>query len=147
MYRVNIYTMTAVRGLKAGRAAVAHVLECTSVEKAEPRMGVRTIEDATPQRAELIALIDAMRRMTKESDIDIYTESDYVANGFDMGWVENWKANSWRRKGGTEVANREEWEELDRLLEPHNYNFHIGQDHAYRILLRAEAKRMEKEDR
>ena len=141
MHRVNIYTMAAPKRIRAGRVTIAYVLECTSIKGAEPRMGVRAIEEATPQRSELAALIDAMRRMTKPSDIDIYTESDYVANGFDAGWVEGWKANGWKRKGGVDVANREEWEELDRLLEPHNYIFHVREGHAYRLLLKAEAER------
>ena len=46
------------------------------------------------------------------------TDSAYVVNSISKGWMEGWKKNGWKKKGG--VANLELWKEVDALLQIHN---------------------------
>jgi len=58
-----------------------------------------------------------------ECEVELYSDSAYVVNAFDKGWIYNWKKNNWKTSGKDDVKNRELWEELDKLTQKHNVKF------------------------
>ena len=46
--------------------------------------------------------------------VAVYTDSTYVIQGI-REWVHNWKRRGWKTATGTEVMNRELWEQLSEL--------------------------------
>lgn len=149
MYRVNLYTMANARGFAAGRAALGYVLECISVADesvvGEPCADIKVLDDITRQQAELMALIYALRRMRRASDIEIYTESSYVADGI-IRWADTWQTNEWKKADGREISNKREWMELIRLLKPHNYTVRLREEHKFREWLKTETERKIRKD-
>lgn len=71
---------------------------------------------STNNRMELTAVISALS-LTKNSDLlSVKTDSRYVIDGFEKGWVANWKRNGWRTASGQAVKNKELWEALYALV-------------------------------
>lgn len=97
---------------------------------------------AAENGAELKALIYALKRITQKCDLLIYTESNYVAAGFRLGWSEDWKRSGWKNAKGKEVANKEEWQELLILLNGQQFDFKVKEEHEYRQWLQREVKRI-----
>ena len=87
-------------------------------------------ESTTNNRMELTAVINAVSRLKEPCDIRIYTDSQYVANGFNQGWIWNWKKNGWKKSDKKPVLNPELWEQLLKALSPHKYQFIWVKGHA-----------------
>ncbi len=84
----------------------------------------------TNNRMELTAAIRALEALKVPCDVDLHTDSAYLQNAFVKRWLYNWKRNGWRTSGGSEVLNRDLWEELDRLTRVHNVKWHWVKGHS-----------------
>ena len=144
MYRVNLYTYVSSRGFGEGDCAAGYVLECISVPDenpvADPLADIEILHGVTRQQSELQVLIRALKRMRRPSDIEIFTESAYVADGI-LRWSRQWRENNWKRSDGTAISNQREWQELVELAEPHNYSFHLKEPHKFTEWLKTETVR------
>ncbi len=86
----------------------------------------------TNNKMEMQAVIQGLKALTKPSQVEIITDSTYVAKGC-REWMPNWKANGWRRrekKSWKPVKNVELWKELDELLAAHEVEFTLVKGHA-----------------
>ena len=72
---------------------------------------------------ELTAVIEALKLLKVECEVELYSDSAYVVNAFDKGWIYNWKKNNWKTSGKDDVKNKELWEELDKLTQKHKVKF------------------------
>jgi ribonuclease HI len=60
--------------------------------------------NTTNNRMELLSCIEALRKINKKSiPITIYTDSQYVCDAFNKGWLESWRKNNWRTSSKQEV--------------------------------------------
>ena len=73
----------------------------------------------TNNRMELIAVIEGIKSIEKNANIEITTDSKYVKNGINL-WINNWKKNGWKTSSKKPVKNKELWLDLDKLVQ--NYN-------------------------
>jgi len=124
MKKVIIYTDGACSG-NPGPGGWAAILKYGENEK-ELSGGERS---TTNNRMELGAVIYALEALKQRCDVEVYTDSQYVANALNLGWLESWKSKGWKRKGG-EVKNLDLWKELSDLLEKHNVSFNWVKGHA-----------------
>ena len=83
----------------------------------------------TNNRMELISVISALEALKEPCKVNLYTDSQYVANAINMGWLESWQIKGWKRKGG-EVKNPDLWIKLVPLLEAHNVTFEWVKGHS-----------------
>ena len=83
----------------------------------------------TNNRMELAAAISGLEALKKRSDVDLFTDSNYVRSGI-TGWIHGWKKNGWRTADKKPVKNVELWQELDRLREMHHVTWHWLKGHA-----------------
>ena len=83
----------------------------------------------TNNRMELTGAIEALRALKEPCRVELYTDSQYLVNAVEQGWLENWKARGWRRKDGA-VKNPELWQALDGLLALHEVTLHWVKGHA-----------------
>jgi len=83
----------------------------------------------TNNRMELISVISALEALLEPCEVTLYTDSQYVANAINLGWLESWKNKGWKRKGG-EVKNLDLWIRLVPLLETHKVSFEWVKGHA-----------------
>ena len=71
-------------------------------------------KNTTNNQMELLAPIEALKKIPKASKIEIFTDSKYVKSGI-TEWIHNWKKNGWKTANKEPVKNKELWEELDLL--------------------------------
>ena len=61
--------------------------------------------------------------------MDLFTDSQYLANAINLGWLEGWKKKNWKRKDGA-LKTVDLWQTLDGLLQIHTVTFHWVKGHA-----------------
>ena len=71
-------------------------------------------KNTTNNQMELLAPIEALKKIPKGSEVQIFTDSKYVKSGI-TEWIHNWKKNGWKTANKQPVKNKELWEELDLL--------------------------------
>ena len=83
----------------------------------------------TNNRMELIAVIMALEALKETCAVELYTDSQYVANAVNLKWLDSWEKRGWTRKGG-EVKNPDLWKKLVPLLSEHRVNINWIKGHA-----------------
>ena len=84
--------------------------------------------DTTNNRMEMTAVIMALRQLKEPCSVDLYTDSQYVCRAINEGWLKNWKAHNFTKKGG--LKNDQLWRDMDALLSLHEVRFHWVKGHA-----------------
>ena len=83
----------------------------------------------TNNRMELISVITALQALREPCEVELYTDSQYITNAVNLGWLSSWQRRGWSRKGG-EVKNLDLWVKLVPLLETHKVKFVWVKGHA-----------------
>ncbi|MBQ3403830.1 MAG: ribonuclease HI, partial [Oscillospiraceae bacterium] len=83
----------------------------------------------TNNRMELTAVIQALSALKEPCAVELYTDSQYVVNAVNEGWLADWVKKDFRRKAGP-VKNPELWKALLPLLEEHQVRFNWVKGHA-----------------
>lgn len=65
----------------------------------------------TNNRMELTAAAMALEALTRPVEVEIYTDSQYVANGIRF-WIANWIPRGWKTADGKPVKNEDLWQRL-----------------------------------
>ena len=76
-------------------------------------------KNTTNNQMELLAPIKALKKISKGSKVQIFTDSKYVKSGI-TEWIHNWKQNGWKTSNKKQVKNKELWIELDTLSKGFN---------------------------
>ena len=72
--------------------------------------------DTTNNRMELLAVIKGLEALKSDKfNVEIYSDSSYVVNAMNQGWLGNWQRNNWRTADKKNVKNRDLWEILVSL--------------------------------
>ena len=87
-------------------------------------------KDTTNNRMELKAVIEGLKALNRPCDITVVSDSKYVCDAINKGWLSSWKKKGWKKADGKPVLNPELWKELDSLLTTHNVNFEWIKGHA-----------------
>lgn len=121
MSQLIIYTDGASRG-NPGPGGYGVVMIWGKVQK-ELSQGYR---NTTNNRMELMGVIAALEALNREGlDIILYTDSQYVVNAIEKGWLWNWQRTNFKDK-----KNRDLWERLIPLLKRHKIRFQWVKGHA-----------------
>lgn len=83
----------------------------------------------TNNRMELSGVITWLSKLTKKSNVHVYTDSQYTINGIQKGWAKKWKANNWMRTKNDKAVNADLWEKLLDVVEKHQVTFHWVKGH------------------
>ena len=118
MKKVELYTDGACRG-NPGRGGWGAILVFRGKEKelsgGEPM--------TTNNRMELMAAIAGMEALKEPCMITLTSDSKYLTDAINKGWLESWKKNGWRKSDKSEVLNVELWQRIDALLSVHDVSF------------------------
>lgn len=125
MKRVDLYTDGACSG-NPGKGGYGGILIYNGVEKEYSGYAPET----TNNRMEITAVIEGLKLLKEPVELDIYSDSAYVVNAFELGWVESWSNNGWRTAGKKPVQNLELWLQLLDLLSRHKVTWHKVKGHA-----------------
>ena len=125
MKQVTMYTDGACSG-NPGPGGWGAILEWNGREK-ELSGGER---ETTNNRMELSGVIFALSALKEPCAVDLYTDSKYVFDAVDKGWVYTWRKNGWRKADKKPALNVDLWERLLPLLETHRVTWHWVKGHA-----------------
>ena len=81
------------------------------------------VKETTNNIMEITAVIEGLKTLKFECEVEIYSDSAYVVNAFNNHWIENWKKNNWKTANKEPVKNKELWEELYALTKKHKVTF------------------------
>lgn len=76
----------------------------------------------TNNRMELTAVIEALLSLKESCEVTIYSDSAYVVNAFNQGWIAKWVKTGWRSAKGI-VQNQDLWATLLKLNALHKIDF------------------------
>ncbi len=116
-----IYTDGASRG-NPGRGGYGAILQWGGKEK-ELSAGYKL---TTNNRMELLAVIKALEALTRDSlDIQVFTDSEYVVNAIEKGWVFGWEKKNYAGK-----KNADLWQRFLKLYRKHRIKMNWVKGHA-----------------
>jgi len=72
---------------------------------------------------EITAVIEALKLLKFPCSVKLYSDSAYVVNAFNNGWIYNWQKNNWKTADKKPVKNQELWKELYSLFKMHKIEF------------------------
>ena len=125
MKQVTIYTDGACSG-NPGPGGWGAILEYNGVEKELSGGEAHT----TNNRMELSGVIFALKALKEPCAVDLYTDSKYVFDAVDKGWVYGWRAKGWIKSDKKPALNVDLWETLLPLLKYHAVSWHWVKGHA-----------------
>lgn len=115
MTEVELWTDGACAG-NPGPGGWAAILVHPSGKNKEMSGGEK---ESTNNRMELMAIICGLEALKRRCRVHVHTDSSYVLNAFEEGWLESWKQRGWKTAAKKPVANRELWERLDKQVSRH----------------------------
>ncbi len=124
-FNVSIYTDGACSG-NPGAGGWGAVLIYGNIKKEISGFDPQT----TNNKMELTAVIKALEMLKTQCNVELYSDSAYVVNAINEGWLSNWKEKNWIGSDKKPVKNIELWQSLDSLLSKHNVNFNKVKGHA-----------------
>ena len=125
MKTVTIYTDGACSG-NPGPGGWGAILEYMGHEKelsgGDP--------DTTNNRMELTAVIIALEQLKEPCRVELYSDSKYVIDALEKGWVWGWKKRGWIKSDKKPALNADLWERLLPLVTRHQVSYHWVKGHA-----------------
>ena len=77
-----------------------------------------------------MGVITAMEALTRPCIVHVHTDSAYVVNAFNKGWIDNWKKKGWKKADGKSVLNIDLWQRFYELYEKYHPEFIWIKGHA-----------------
>lgn len=131
MQKVTIYTDGSARGNPDGPGGYGAILRYVdSKGEVHERELSQGYEKTTNNRMEMMGVIAALEALRRPCQIDLYTDSQYVVNAFEKGWIRNWQKNGWKTASKEPVKNKELWERMLKAAQGHDLTFHWVKGHA-----------------
>lgn len=125
MKKVILYTDGACSG-NPGPGGYAAILIYNNIEKEI----VGGQKDTTNNKMEMMAVIKGLEMLKEPCEVEVYSDSAYVVNSIEKGWIYSWRKNGWKKADKKEVKNIELWERLLKQLEIHKVTFNKVKGHA-----------------
>ena len=120
MKKVDIYTDGSAKG-NPGRGGYGTVLISGNHKRKISQGYVLT----TNNRMELLAVIIGLEALNQRCNVNIYSDSKYVVDSVEKGWV-----FEWQKKDFISKKNPDLWKRFLEAYTTHNVKFHWIKGHA-----------------
>ncbi len=131
MGTVRIFTDGSARGNPDGPGGYGVVLQYIDqkgvLHEKELSAGYKR---TTNNRMELMAAIVGLEALNRSCEVELYSDSKYLTDAFNQGWIDNWIKNNWKRGKSGPVKNIDLWKRMLNAMEPHRVTFHWVKGHA-----------------
>ena len=125
MKTVTIYTDGACSG-NPGPGGWGAILEWQGHEKDLSGGEAQT----TNNRMELTAVLTALSLLKEPCIVELYSDSKYVVDAIDKGWLYGWQKKGWIKADKKPVLNVDLWQRLLPELKRHDVHLHWVKGHA-----------------
>lgn len=82
------------------------------------------VENSSANRIHIQSACDALKTVKRRLPVHLYTSSGYLKDGA-SNWLKGWERNGWHTREGKVVSNKDEWQELDQVLQELSIKFHV----------------------
>ncbi|MCD8049611.1 MAG: ribonuclease HI [Clostridia bacterium] len=114
MKKIDLYTDGACSG-NPGKGGYGAILCYNGHEKVISEGFERT----TNNRMELLAAIVGLEALKEPCEVKLYSDSKYLVDAIEKGWVYSWKKRGWKKSDGKPALNRDLWERILTQLARH----------------------------
>jgi ribonuclease HI len=121
----KIYSDGACTG-NPGRGGWGALIRAPNGKEQELSQGYKY---TTNNRMELRGVIEALSHTPETSTVQVTTDSQYVVNAVEKGWITSWLQKNWKNSQKKPVANRDLWEALIPLLAIRKVSFEWVRGH------------------
>ena len=118
MKKVTLYTDGACSG-NPGIGGYAAIL----IYKGHEKIISGGFKETTNNRMEVLAVIEGLKALKEACKVSVYSDSAYLVNAFELGWISEWQKNNWRTADKKPVKNEDLWQELLGLCAVHGVEF------------------------
>ena len=84
----------------------------------------------TNNRMELRAALEALRAIDDSASVTLHTDSAYLSNAFNEGWLDSWQNNNWKTSSNKDVKNKGLWKALLKQADRHDIDWVWVKGHA-----------------
>lgn len=86
--------------------------------------------DTTNNRMELRAVLEAFLALKEPCEVQVYTDSAYIHNAFEKGWIDRWQRNGWKNASKQPVENQDLWKGILEASDTHRAVYNKVKGHA-----------------
>lgn len=80
-------------------------------------------KQTTNNRMEIQAVIEGLSLLKEPCAVKVYSDSAYVVNCFQNGWIHGWLRNGWKNSKKDPVENQDLWKKLWDLMKTHKVDY------------------------
>ncbi len=84
----------------------------------------------TNNRMELSAAIEALEALKEPCEVHLYSDSSYLVNAINEGWLKRWTANNWKTAAKKNVENVDLWQKILKFIRLQDVTFHKVKGHS-----------------
>ncbi len=85
--------------------------------------------NTTNNRMEIMAVLKGLEALKESCRVTVYSDSKYVVDAIEKGWVDKWRKNNWMRSNKEKALNVDLWQRLLALMTRHEVNFQWVKGH------------------
>ncbi len=86
--------------------------------------------DTTNNRMELTAVLEALKALKEPCSVTVHTDSAYIHNAFEKGWINKWLVNGWKNASKQPVENQDIWKAILQAARDHRVSYKKVKGHA-----------------
>ena len=90
-------------------------------------------KNTTNNQMELMAAIEALKKIPTGQKVQVYTDSKYLKMGI-TEWIDKWLQNNWKTSSKQKVKNLELWTELNEISKKHKIEWFWVKGHAGNLI-------------
>lgn len=79
------------------------------------------VPGTTNNRMELMAAIEGLAALKEPCEVKVCSDSSYLVNAFQKGWLDNWQSNGWKNASKQPVENQDLWMILLLTIRKHGH--------------------------
>lgn len=87
-------------------------------------------KNTTNNRMELMGVIVGLESLKEKCQVLVVSDSKYVVDAVEKGWLKKWRSNGWMRTKSEEAKNADLWKRLWILMESHEVRFKWVKGHS-----------------
>ncbi|MEG0251774.1 MAG: ribonuclease HI [Christensenellaceae bacterium] len=103
---------------------------CVLIYKGNQKEFSGFFPETTNNRMELMAAIRGLMALKERCRANVYTDSAYIHNAFEKGWIISWQNNGWKTAARKPVENQDLWKQLVNLSKGHVVKWYKVKGHS-----------------
>ena len=130
MMKVKLYTDGAAKNNPHGPGGYAAILIWDIDGRRKEKEIFGGFRRTTNNRMELMAAIAGLEALDTPSEVEIYSDAQYMVQAFNDRWIDKWVIRGWKREKEKPLINADLWKRLYAATKKHSVQFFWVRGHA-----------------